>query len=220
MAMMSLDLSCLFAVDIYVVGYLREPLGGIKMSKLLLLCGVPGSGKSTWAKDFIANNDAILISRDSIRFSLLKEGEDYFSHETEVTECFYNMVHKVLEAKVYDYVIADATHNTGRSRSNALMGIEPHMIEGVEIIPVYFNIPIEICKERNAQREGRARVPDEVIDRMGRQRIKPKERGERFCVGDVQAEVRVGDKARLLGECQVPDVAHQRVRGTCVLGAL
>lgn len=155
------------------------------MSKLLLLCGIPGSGKSTWAKDFIANNDAILISRDFIRFSFLKEGEDYFSHEKEVTECFYNMVHKVLETGEYDYVIADATHNTGRSRSNALMGIEPHLIEGVEIIPVYFNIPVEVCKERNAQREGRSRVPNEVIDRMARQRSVPKVRGERFWYSEV-----------------------------------
>ena len=155
------------------------------MSKLLLLCGIPGSGKSTWAKDFIANNDAMLISRDSIRFALLKEGEDYFSHENEVTECFYNMVHKALEANVYDYVIADATHNTGRSRSNALMGIEPHTIEGVEIIPVYFNIPIEVCKERNAQREDRARVPNMVIDRMARQRSAPTKRGERFWYSEI-----------------------------------
>ena len=155
------------------------------MSKLLLMCGIPGSGKSTWAKDFISKNNAVLVSRDSIRFSLLKEEDDYFSHENEVTECFYHMVHKFLETGEYDYVIADATHNTGRSRSNTLMGIEPHVIEGVEIIPVYFNVPVEVCKERNAQRESRARVPDEVIERMGRQRVKPKERGERFSYSEI-----------------------------------
>lgn len=155
------------------------------MSKLLLMCGIPGSGKSTWAKEFISKNNAVLVSRDSIRFSLLKEEDDYFSRENEVTECFYHMVHKFLETGEYDYVIADATHNTGRSRSNALMGIEPHLIEGVEIIPVYFNIPVEVCKERNAQREGRARVPDMVIDRMARQRSVPKVRGERFWYSEV-----------------------------------
>lgn len=155
------------------------------MSKLLLMCGIPGSGKSTWAKEFIANNDAMLISRDSIRFALLKEGEDYFSHEKEVTECFYNMVHKALEAKVYDYVIADATHNTIRSRTDSLKGIEPHTIEGVEIIPVYFDVPVEVCKERNAQREGRARVPDEVIERMAKQRSLPKIFTEYFKYSEV-----------------------------------
>lgn len=155
------------------------------MSKLLLLCGIPGSGKSTWAKDFIANNDAVLISRDAIRFSLLKEGEDYFSHEKEVTECFYNMVHKALETGMYDYVIADATHNTIRSRTDSLKGIAPHTIEGVEIIPVYFNVPVEVCKERNAQREGRARVPDGVIERMAKQRSKPDIHNEYFEYSDI-----------------------------------
>lgn len=155
------------------------------MSKLLLLCGIPGSGKSTWASKFIAENDAVLVSRDSIRFSLLKEGEDYFSHEKEVTEIFYKMVYNLLNIGKFDYVLADATHNNPRSRSNALKEIGAHLIEGVEIIPVYFNVPVEVCKERNSLREGRTRVPDEVIDRMGRQRVKPRERGESFWYSEV-----------------------------------
>ena len=156
-------------------------------TKLLLLCGIPqlGSGKSTWASKFIDSNNAKLISRDAIRFSLLKEGEDYFSHEKEVTESFYNKVHEALKIGKYDYVIADATHNTIRSRTDALKGIEPHTIEGVEIIPVYFDVPVEVCKERNGQREGRARVPDEVIERMAKQRSLPKVFTEYFKYSEV-----------------------------------
>lgn len=150
------------------------------MSKLLLLCGIPGSGKSTWVSKFIDENNAVVVSRDEIRFSLLQEDEDYFSHEKEVTERFYKTIHELLEAGQYDYVIADATHNTPRSRADALREIGAHLIEGVEIIPVYFNVPVEVCKYRNSLREGRARVPDEVIERMGRQRVKPKRRSERF----------------------------------------
>lgn len=150
------------------------------MCKLLLLCGIPGSGKSTWVSKFISENDAVVVSRDSIRFALLREGEDYFAREKEVTECFYKMIYEFLESGQYDYVIADATHNTPRARADALHGIGAHLIEGVEIIPVYFNVPVEVCKSRNSLREGRARVPDEVIERMGRQRIKPKRRSERF----------------------------------------
>lgn len=155
------------------------------MCKLLLLCGIPGSGKSTWASKFIAENDAAIVSRDSIRFALLQEGEDYFAHEKEVTECFYKNVHELLETGQYDYVIADATHNTPRARADALREIGAHMIEGVEIIPVYFNTPAEVCKLRNSSREGRACVPNVIIDRMARQRVKPKERGERFWYSEI-----------------------------------
>ena len=155
------------------------------MCKLLLLCGIPGSGKSTWASRFINENDAVIASRDSIRFALLQEGEDYFAHEKEVTECFYKTIYELLENGQHDYVIADATHNIPRARTDTLRGIGAHLIEGVEIIPVYFNVPVEVCKLRNSLREGRACVPNAVIERMARQRIKPKERGEAFWYSEI-----------------------------------
>ena len=46
------------------------------------MVGCPGSGKSTWAKKHLP--DTYYVSRDEVRFSLLQDGEDYFSHEKEV----------------------------------------------------------------------------------------------------------------------------------------
>ena len=46
------------------------------------MVGIPGSGKSTWAKARCKNNPhAAYISRDEIRFSLLKDEEEYFAKE-------------------------------------------------------------------------------------------------------------------------------------------
>ena len=44
------------------------------MKELYLLMGISGSGKSTWARDFQSKfSDSIVISRDAVRFSLVKE---------------------------------------------------------------------------------------------------------------------------------------------------
>lgn len=42
------------------------------MNKILILQGIPASGKSTWARNFIKNNSEqwIIVNRDSIRDSL------------------------------------------------------------------------------------------------------------------------------------------------------
>lgn len=134
------------------------------MSKLLVLSGVPGCGKSTWAKNFVEENSAIVVSRDEIRFSFLKKGEDYFAHEDEVTATFYKKINEYLALGAYDYVIADATHNTIKARNYMLDQINMDNVE--QIIAVNFYISIDQCIKQNRQRTGRARVPDYTIERM------------------------------------------------------
>ena len=67
---------------------------------LYISCGVPGSGKSTFLKNHTKPNEAI-ISRDEIRFNLLKDGEDYFSHENEVFDKFVDNI--IYEACAWVY---------------------------------------------------------------------------------------------------------------------
>lgn len=59
------------------------------MANLYILSGCPGSGKSTWAKSHINPYFDKYVSRDDIRFSLVKENEEYFSKEKEVYRLFY-----------------------------------------------------------------------------------------------------------------------------------
>ena len=61
----------------------------MKQKNLYLMCGVPGCGNSTWIKDRMKihreqEESATCVSRDSIRFLMLKDGEDFFSSEDEV----------------------------------------------------------------------------------------------------------------------------------------
>ena len=87
------------------------------MSKLFLMMGAPGSGKSTYIKRFLTEKD-IYISRDKIRFSLLSEGEDYFAHENEVFDTFIQSIKNGLQK--YDRVFADASHLNQSSRAKVI----------------------------------------------------------------------------------------------------
>lgn len=143
------------------------------MTYLYMLCGVPGSGKSTFARSFSFNVKSEYISRDEIRFKILKEDEDYFSHEDEVVTIFHNRIADLLKNNIN--VIADATHNTKKARFNFLHALETLGVnfEEVNIIPIYMNTSLENCLINNKKRTGKACVPDDVVMRMYNASQKP-----------------------------------------------
>ena len=67
------------------------------MKKILyIMCGISGSGKSTFVKNNLKENE-VWISRDKIRFSLVKENEKYFSKENLVYKTFVEEIQKCLD---------------------------------------------------------------------------------------------------------------------------
>ena len=134
-----------------------------KRQIVFLLVGPPGCGKSTWInKYYIWDYDA-LISRDCIRFNLLKEGDEYFEREQEVRRIFFNEIEKMTAEKSWaDKVYIDATHLTRKSRHQVLS----HITGNPYVVAVSFEVPVEVALERNAQRSGRALVPENVIYNM------------------------------------------------------
>ena len=60
--------------------------------KLYLMMGCPGSGKSTYLKTRFSQRPLAVISRDEIRFSMVKENEEYFSRENEVYAEFIRQI--------------------------------------------------------------------------------------------------------------------------------
>ena len=140
----------------------------MKQKNLVIFSGIPGSGKSTWAKAHLTD-DIAWISRDEVRFALLGEDEDYFAHETEVFEKFVEQINQNL--KEGKRVFADATHINRASRRKLLERI--HDKDNIDIDVYVFMTSLGTCLERNAQRDGRARVPDSVIRRMSAQLTDP-----------------------------------------------
>lgn len=124
------------------------------MSKLYLMCGISGSGKSTYA-DNIEN--CVVIHRDNIRNKLYKD--NYFNNENLVYKTFINQINACIDSG--KDVCADATNITVKSRSKLLDKLH---IDDVNIIVIYMNTPYDICKYRNSLRQGFSRVPDDAVE--------------------------------------------------------
>lgn len=136
------------------------------MQRLYVMCGPSASGKSTWA----ASSGAHVVSRDRIRFSLMREGDGYFDHEDQVLALFCAEVSLGL-ARGAD-VVADATHLDRKSRSKLFKGIAIDR-DRVEVVSVHVRAALEECLRRNSRRKGLERVPDEVLVDQFRRWIRP-----------------------------------------------
>lgn len=131
------------------------------MASLVLMMGVPGSGKTTYAKKMMGDYD-IYVSRDEIRFGLVREDEPYFSKEDEVLQTFIRTINDALPI-AQRYVIADATHLNMGSRAKILKNLHN---KPDSVYVVYVAVSLQTALERNAQREGRALVPESSIKNM------------------------------------------------------
>lgn len=126
---------------------------------LILLVGVPGSGKTTYAKNYIPNypKHSIHLSSDLIRKELY--GDE--SIQGNPAEVFSLMQKRAVEALNNGYdVLYDATNVTRKDRAS-IIGICPKFAK-IEAHIIW--APIETCIERDAARE--RTVGKAVIDKM------------------------------------------------------
>lgn len=127
------------------------------MPRLYVLAGLPGAGKTTYARAHLAG--AVRISLDDLR--LMMSGSTYDpTYEPMVAVAAAAVLEAILEdagRREYD-VVFDATNVTRDYRARAIdqarrWAVEPHC--------VYFDLPLELAMERNRQRQ--QVVPSDVM---------------------------------------------------------
>ena len=136
------------------------------MAVLHITIGMPASGKTTWAKNWVKNHpETILVDSDAIRAELYGDEEC----QDNPAKVFRLMEKRAIEALLAGKdVVYCATNISYKNRKNILARVRA---KGFETRAVVFATPIKECKRRN---QARARVvPEFVFDRMQRQFMMP-----------------------------------------------
>ena len=137
------------------------------MSKMYVVIGAPGCGKSTYIQNHLKENE-LVISRDKIRFGMLNDNDEYFSKEKEVYNEFIKQIDAAIEAQTDVWVDQTSLNTSARNKLFSRLKKKPD-----EIIGIYFNVPLNIVLQRNAQRTGRALVPEDAVINMFNALTKP-----------------------------------------------
>ncbi|MBO4541479.1 MAG: ATP-binding protein [Bacilli bacterium] len=131
------------------------------MKTLILLSGIPGSGKSTWAKAYLEQHpNTHIVSSDGIRLRLFGAFQA-FDDERLVWRTYLEDIHAY--GKEEDaIVIADSTNLTNHYRRYYL----EQTPEFDRHILVVFEAPFDVCERRNKQRKAGKIVPDEGMRKL------------------------------------------------------
>ncbi len=132
------------------------------LPKIILAVGLPGAGNST----YFARIGANAISTDSIRRQLVDDEADQRINSRVFATVRYLLQHRIELRRPETYI--DATNLT---RPDRRPFIRIAREQGCAIEALIFDVPLTVCKARNAAR-GRV-VPDYVLDRMAAKFVPP-----------------------------------------------
>lgn len=130
--------------------------------RIVVLVGLPGSGKST----YLERLGVWALSSDAVRQLLADDATDQSIHQQVFATLRYLLRRRLALARPVTYL--DATHLTPRER-------RPYVRMGqllrCRVEAVFFDVPLEVCRARNRRR---ARVvPEEVLERMAKKLVPP-----------------------------------------------
>lgn len=120
---------------------------------LVLLVGVSGSGKSTFAKRHFSATE--ILSSDAIREEVLDDINDQSGNQL-----VFDVLHARVEQRMKQglLTVVDATNVAHRDRIGMLHMAKQHYVQSYAIV---FDFPLDDCLQANAQRQ--RQVPTEII---------------------------------------------------------
>jgi predicted kinase len=138
------------------------------MATLTITRGLPGSGKSTWAR---REGKGVRVNRDDLRRMLHGGNLGQGWAEAQVTLAQRAMVGALLRAGVS--VICDDTNLSHRAVTELRQVAEE--CEATFVVRDFTDVPIEVCIERDAARDEESRVGEEVIRAMHKRYLETKQ---------------------------------------------
>jgi len=122
-----------------------------------MLIGLPGSGKSTYAKEHLLNDNTIYLSSDDLRIELFG-----FEDQTHNADLFEEMNRRCKTAlRSGKDVVYDATNLSRKRRKHFISTI----CKGFDVDAILFCCPIDIIRGRNINREER-HLPSEKLEQL------------------------------------------------------
>ena len=137
-------------------------------SKIIITVGLPGSGKST----YLARLGVNAISSDEIRRLIADDPRDQSMNARIFATIRYLVSQRLAAGRPETYV--DATHLTHWERQPYIRLAQLH---GCEIEALFFDVPVDVCIQRN---QGRERVVPEQAIRDMAALLQPPTEGEGF----------------------------------------
>ena len=130
--------------------------------RIVVLVGLPGSGKSTYLERMGVGG----LSSDKIRGLLADDERDQTIHERVFQTMRYLLRQRLAIGRPVTYI--DATNLRVEERRPYLEIADQY---GCEMEAVWFDVPLEVCRERNAARH--RVVPDEALVAMAAKLVPP-----------------------------------------------